>query len=375
MMNTAIYPLTFIMPAPQSTHTKSFLTTEAGECPHRKLSKEQIEQQRIQSIRSCLDQMISSAHALFGSKGDKEHELLLTEFMEPALREIVSKAAVQIKILHCPRNLIDVKRLHRLLTPSLRRVTGIADASGRIWNSITTYLRPVYIAAKMKSPNIGNIDRGDVSLLAWHVYQVLLAARLKGEASLSPNNALTNIRLIQRSFTLSSEAKARLAVISGIFSTFEKHSDVPSIRFLPSVGGQVLVDRLEDILNDPLLIEASQLRRFWALKSNVASVKRDLRLLLRSIRDNSRWARGIINIFSQPCFQNPMLPEMAKKLIDFVPSTSKLHFPVLTPQVEALNRASTALIEARPSIKGYTIRMNIPDGESDRIISITRFDD
>ena len=130
------------------------------------------------------------------------------------------------------------------------------------------------------------------------LYLLTLATKLKSEVLLPPAEALLHLSRIERHNLQNSEARARASVLMGLFNAFECAIEGPVLHYRPRIGKLAITERIDEILQDAYLLDASRLRRFLGVKSNVASVKRDLHKLLSYISSNRRWAKGLFSVGS-----------------------------------------------------------------------------
>jgi hypothetical protein len=77
---------------------------------------------------------------------------------------------------------------------------------------------------------------------------------------------------------------------------------VPGLSFVPGSLAARICERLDDIMADAYLLEASYLRKLFGLRQNIASVRRDLRSLTSFIAKNRPWAKGIVKVAWQTGF-------------------------------------------------------------------------
>ena len=177
------------------------------------------------------------------------------------------------------------------LPPSLRRRIKILDRSDRIWKAIQTYFGPIAKATTQEK-------QIDISGLAWDLYLLVLATRASAQVHLDIEEDLKTVQALSRDPGITGEAAARIALLEGALRFFVPVEEMPGLCV--QAGGEIAFrDRIEEVLEDAYLSEASSMRRFLSFESNLASVKRDLRSLLRSIVRNSKWAKGAISVAEQ----------------------------------------------------------------------------
>ncbi|MHC4474023.1 MAG: hypothetical protein ACYTEL_00150 [Planctomycetota bacterium] len=139
-----------------------------------------------------------------------------------------------------------------------------------------------------------------------------------------PKRTLSLVSQLGALSELDAECHARLATIAGMLNCFEQNTDGPYLRFLPHATGVPISERLEEIMEDSHLLEASRLRRFLGVKQNVASIKRDLRKVLSHICQKSAWAKGLVGIGSATILGGHGSAKALDKLMHLIPSLDSL---------------------------------------------------
>src|ERR1041384_4680400 len=80
----------------------------------------------------------------------------------------------------------------------------------------------------------------------------------------------------KRPAIVASLARARLATIAGLFSSLRAgQGDIPSLSVIPTGKAGILTERVHELAEDAYLLEASAVRRFLGLGSNIAALRRD----------------------------------------------------------------------------------------------------
>jgi len=103
------------------------------------------------------------------------------------------------------------------------------------------------------------------------------------------------LELIRRleNVPLSGEARIRLSLIKGLAVCFERQDGIPALVRRPHlVAG--LSERIDEILEDAYLLEASRIRTFFSPGANWAALRRDLRRVLAWVARNRSWARDAV---------------------------------------------------------------------------------
>lgn len=227
----------------------------------------------------------------------KEH---WSRSLEGYARAMVSNCAssVYVPSLHL-ENIIKTSDLENLITPSLKKRILFVDQSNSILTSIKDYFLPI-------SEIAGRHEKLTESLneLSLGLYLFSLASKNHTEVVLSPKNQINAINALKTGIGninrgrigigSSSEALARLSIIEGLFGLYKNENEIPCLRFIAEKKTSI-AERIEEILEDAYLLEASKLRTFFSPKANFASIRRDLGKLINFIVKNRKWANGILS--------------------------------------------------------------------------------
>jgi hypothetical protein len=238
-------------------------------------------------------------------------------FAQEYVRRIIAHCALSIKIpTIVGADLAVGRNLTRLFAPSLRSRVSAVDPRRSRWSAVVAYFEPILGSWP---PDVAfGMERAAVSSLRWQVYMFALACKHKCEVLLSPQKVLDLANYIESAPHLSSESRARLAVIESLFASYVAGPSLPCLRFYSRSPGYALIERLDEILEDAYLLEASQLRRFLGFRQNIASVTRDLRRVLNHIVRYRSWAKGALRVATESTFSAaPLssLPELAAPLL------------------------------------------------------------
>jgi hypothetical protein len=262
----------------------------------------------------------SEAHAQLSAKANSPNRAITS--LEMHLRRMLSRCALRVNIPYSsnpdwPKS----SEVRSSLAPTTKKLIRFVDRSDHYWEAVVAYLKPVSIS-------LGEDYR--LSNLAWDLYLLILAAKYKSEVVLPPERTLALIHNIESSTELNAEAKARLSAIEGLFRFFTVPVEGPCLRFLPNISSLAVSERIDEIMEDAYLLEASHLRRLFGIKQNIASIKRDLRLLLSFIRKERPWAKGLVTTSSNFIVGGNASLAALEKLIELVPALEKeAHYPVL----------------------------------------------
>ena len=243
----------------------------------------------------------------------------VTSSLEFYIRKMLSACACEISFpSHSRSYWANPQRLKSLLSRTSRKRLIFIDRSNATWSVVCQYFEPVTRDVKNYLPK-GDI-RGEpayhkmLNETAWNFYLLVLATRRRSEVTLFPYEIVTSIGKLLDLPQLCSESKIRLSILQGIFSLFRKREAIPGFRCSP-IAGLAFAERIDEILEDAYLLEASCLRRFFAIKSNVASIRRDLRKLLSFITKNRQWAKGILAVASHASFLPASSEQVTEKLL------------------------------------------------------------
>lgn len=266
--------------------------------------------------------------SLFGiilPKGHPDTAEMSIEFiadsLEMYLRKMISTCALRIRIPAHGRDMwASSKRVKSLLSPSAKKRLIFVDHKQSIWACIENYFKCVY--EELPTPDFSNSDKTLQDYLAsivWDMYLLILAAKFRSEAPLNPQQTMTNLNSLLNYESLSRESKVRLSVARGVFAAYSKIIDIPAFSILATATQVAVRERLNEILEDSYLLEASYLKRFISIKSNIASIKRDLRKLIKYIVGNRKWAKGLVGAASQSAVLSSSSEKATEKLLEIFP--------------------------------------------------------
>lgn len=266
---------------------------------------------------------INTTLELAGHSRTGDTRVWLIDSLELSARRMISHCAVHIHIPYTATGRwLRPRKIMSVLSPTSKKHILFVDQRHLLWNSIVAYLKPL-------ADILG--DSRTLLWVTWDLYVIALASRYRAELVMSPKRTLSLIRQLDNLSELNAGCHARLATIAGILNCFKENSDGPYLRFLPDATGVPISERLEEIMEDAYLLEASRLRRFLGVKQNVASIKRDLRKILSHICQKSAWAKGLVGIGSATIRGGHGSAKALEKLINIIPSLGSLgQQPVLT---------------------------------------------
>ena len=243
-------------------------------------------------------------------------------------------------------------RLRKLLPRSLGERTRFLDTEGRLWGNVLKYLEPIChdLAAHKRGHSCMYVSA--LNDTAWGFYMLALATRCHSEVLLSPGEVVKSTEVLLGYDGISSEGKARLAIIRGVFALYTPTVDVPVLACCAG-SSTPLAERVDEILEDAYLLEASHIRRFLGLESNVASMRRHLRQVLTFITKHRKWATGVVALSSQAAAIVDPRAAVLGKLADLVPDLGRdPSAPVLFEPKNELLGLGGFLIESRRNAKG-----------------------
>jgi hypothetical protein len=280
----------------------------------------------------------------------------ITDSLELYIQRMIGACARRVCIPAHSRSMWAAPhRLKSLLSPSNRKRIRFIDHRQALWADIEEYFRPVVADVPRQERMPSEPEHGKPALgwfleeSVWDLYLLALATRNQCEVPLSPTQAIQRIDTLIGSDPLSPESRSRLAIVRGLFSLFGDVQEVPCFRYIATEPHQSLIERLDEILDDAYLLEASCLPRFLGLKANVKAIKRDLRKLVQFIVKNRSWARGVLAAASQTAVLPTVPGETAEKLFDTLPSLRGNYFaPVLVdPRAHLMTTRAKTLVSYR----------------------------
>lgn len=233
------------------------------------------------------------------------------------LRTLLSACAYSVSIPAYGGNMwASPRQIKSLVSPSIGKRLRFVDRSHAAWNSINLYLEPVFLNLPTKSLDQKTDDAPQMmwhhaNTIAWHLYLLLLAVDGHSEVPINPTDTIASIDCLTRDPLLVAESRARLAIIKGLFASFKKSENIPSFRCVLAVNHS-LKERLDEIVDDAHLQDASKLRRFLSVQSNTRAIRKDLKKLVDFIARKRPWAKGAVMAASHAA----MLPSSANELVD-----------------------------------------------------------
>lgn len=248
----------------------------------------------------------------------------VADCLEEYVRRMIGACACRVSIpAHGPKMWAAPNRIKSLLTPTNRKRIQFVDRKQAIWADLQAYLHPVFGDLPPEERKRGEPKplRDLLGNLAWDLYIITLASRHNCEAVLSPTEAIDRIDTLIRSDLLSPESKSRLSVVRGLFALYSDSQNVPGFRCIAKAPQTSLRERLDEILEDAYLLEASYLRRFLGFKANTKAIKRDLRKLNKFIVKNRPWAKGILTAATQTAVLPAVPREAAGAILEAISNT------------------------------------------------------
>jgi hypothetical protein len=241
-----------------------------------------------------------TAYAGFLTSGETINAQLFAACFEDHVRTMISSCACKILFpAYTHTCWATPKRLKSLMGPTLKRRVSFVDRHNHTWNSVLNYFASILAELPLdRMPGCKPVYPDALLLLgrvASDFYHLVLATRFSCEAPILPGRTVHMIRFLlssQCSQFLSSESKNRLSVLEGIFALYQKKDEIPAFT-CAAPAGYSFSERIEEIMDDAELLQASRIRKFFSVASNLRSVRRDLRAILASISKNSKWAKGV----------------------------------------------------------------------------------
>ena len=238
-------------------------------------------------------------------------------------------------------------RVKKLLPPSATRRIKFVDRTSTTWLAVERYMEPVL-------ENLREIDassEGDrkpaslVRELTSHLYFVSLSATRRAAAIVPPVPMLELLDRLTR-FPLSSESQARLAILRGVAACFERKAGVPVLVCRTRLEAP-LIERIDEILEDAYLLEASKLRMFFSPGANWAALRRDLRILLSWVIRNRGWAKNAFRLGEQIVTVPGQIGVVADALLEIgVPAPAE-SYPALLEETHHAWKGDSAVIQLK----------------------------
>lgn len=212
----------------------------------------------------------------------------LADSLELYVRKLLSRCARTIYIpSHAKRSVLNPGTIRALLTPSTRKHLSLVDARETIWKATKAYFEPI----RLSLPNVHEFPSLD--FIAWDFYCLALTTKYSCEFIHDPARTLRAIDYLSPVSSLATEARARLAKVRGLFQLFTVSDEIVGFRIIPALSQHCVLERIDEILEDAYLLEASKLRRFLNISANKAALKRDVRTIVNHIVKKRPWAKGI----------------------------------------------------------------------------------
>jgi len=188
--------------------------------------------------------------------------------------------------------------------------------------------------------------------IAWALYLLALGARYQSEVVLSPANILQSIRHLRQHATLDNESATRLSIIEGIFQLYSVEEEVQGFSILPMASKYSVLERIDEIIEDAWLLDASRLRRLFSVTANRVALRRDLNKVTRFICKHRSWAQGILSTATQSVLLGSQPLSILEKLVR------------LLPDVELGNYCPIVLVpEKMPGLWTVEVHKVMPCGE------------
>ena len=283
--------------------------------------------------------------------------------LELYLRRMLSRCALRVHVPYrTGERMPNPRQLRPFLAPTIYKTIRFVDRFDRHWDAVVAYMRPI---------SRGLDEDQKVSELAWNLYQLILATKYRAEVVLPPQESLELIAGISTSSTLTSEARARLAVIEGLFMSFSRSVQAPSFRFLPSAPAFAISERISEIMEDAYLLEASHLLRLLGIRENITSIQRDLRKLLAFIQRRRGWARGILGVGSDMILGAKVPLAFLEKITEIAPTFGDTEsYPILSESDSCIaSRNESTIRFVRTLSDGTLVEL---DKDSSRVVIARR---
>lgn len=268
-------------------------------------------------------------HLLKATKDKKDVDLIDKEIFQSSvelyIRKMISLCATEIVMpAYSKEYWATPKRIKALLTPNSRKHIKFADQRDAVWSNVRKYFSSMIQDCGESRDGLGNV----LFDIASQFYLLIMASKFKCELFLSPIFANELINSIINAPYLSLESKSRLSTIQGIYNLYVEDNDIAGFYCRPTMGKQ-FSERIDEIMEDAYLLEASTIRRLIGIKENAASLKRDLRKLVKAIVKNRSWAKELLGIVSEVAWRPNGTDKVIASLLNIVPSLNGESAPIL----------------------------------------------
>jgi hypothetical protein len=193
-----------------------------------------------------------------GSEGDNRLAGVagITESVGSYISILLSGCSTSVMMIAPPRNAwLSQDRLSKTLPQTFRRRLKFVDSHAEQWNRVLRYLEPVFQV-------IQEDDLEEVRQLAADLYELCLGAQLGAEVDVDPADDVDLISTLLEQRYVRDEARARLAVLRGLFAGAEMLGPVVGLQGVPGSAAFV-ANAIDEILDDAEFLQASALRRWF----------------------------------------------------------------------------------------------------------------
>ena len=271
--------------------------------------------------------------------------------LEYYLRTLLAASASEIVIPAPPATAwASPRRLKGLLASTLAKRVHFVDRDEATWTSVRRYFRPMTDTILRDDSDPWDGGPLLITEVAWALYQLLLAYKRHAELNIDLAGIMRSLdRLLSRR-NLTAEAGARLAVLRGMFASYDQQIQLPTFVVVAS-SDSVFGERLEEILDDAHFLEVTTLRRFFGASQNKRAIARDLRKLISFIVRNKHWAKGAVSAGTGLVRWPSHFDKSAAHLLDGLQARSQ-GSPTITTRFDAARNRPFWSVIGRRSIYG-----------------------
>jgi hypothetical protein len=224
----------------------------------------------VHGDREFAQKAMDTTEAILSGEKISKNESIISVSIENQLERMVSNCACKVWVpSSIPPAWGTPNSLRSNLPPSYHNILGFADRSDSLWITIENYLRPVFSEIPQDKDN--RFLQHLLLEIFWAMYLLTISARQHSEVFINPEKIISIIDKLNSGLEMSSESRARIMRIRGIFSLYTLKADVQGFHCI-TTSGATFRERLDEILEDAYLLEASNLRVFFGYKSNLASL-------------------------------------------------------------------------------------------------------
>lgn len=294
----------------------------------------------------------------FARESSSLHDQTIAASAECYVRQLVASSATRIVMPATPRTYrIAPERLRQVLPPTFQRRVEFVDTNARMWRTVAAYFAPFAEWRKSHEAKRHKHVAHYLDRMVWGLYLLLLAHKRGSELAHSIIGLKKACEVVGE-WPLPSEARARLAVMSGLFATYDQVVELPALT-ITATSDVAFADRVDDIFEDAHFLKVSALRKFFGVAQNRHAVVRDMKRLIAFITSRKRWAQNAIGVGVDLALLPRDLSAAAGKLAEIVESR-RSPAPLCTTRY-AYNIPEALHISASRGLEGWRLSGGLPE--------------